>query len=61
MTAISPQLPDHSLVTQDRDDLHFPVLSDVGNKVARTYGLVFRLSDELLSWYAKLGPPSESL
>ena len=43
--AISPQLPDHSLTTADKNSLLFPVLSDRGNKVARKFGLVFSLSD----------------
>ncbi len=57
VVAISPQLPDHSLTTRNQDALSFPVLSDVGNKVARSYGLVFRLSDRLLTWYGKFGHP----
>src|SRR5580658_4227885 len=32
VVAISPQLPDNSLSTQEKDEFTFPVLSDVGNK-----------------------------
>ena len=51
LVAISPQLPDNSLSTQEKNELTFPVLSDVGNKVARQFGIVFELSDQLLELY----------
>ncbi len=53
--AISPQLPDNSLSTREKDELAFPVLSDVGNKVARQFGIVFELSDELVELYRQFG------
>jgi peroxiredoxin len=43
LVAISPQTPDNSLTLAERVELAFPVLSDVGNDVARSYGLVFAL------------------
>jgi peroxiredoxin len=55
VVAISPQLPDHSLSTKEKDELAFLVLSDVGNKVARQFGIVFELSDELVELYRKFG------
>ena len=55
IVAISPQLPDNSLSTQEKNDLAFPVLSDVGNKVARQFGIVFELSDKLLEFYRQFG------
>jgi peroxiredoxin len=55
MVAISPQLPDESLNTAEKNALTHPVLSDVGNHVARQYGLVFTLSEHLRPIYAKLG------
>lgn len=51
LVAISPQLPDNSLSTEEKNRLTFPVLSDVGNRVARRFGIVFRLPDELLETY----------
>ena len=45
--AISPQLPDGSLSTAEANELTFDVLSDVGNRVARSFGLVWSLSEEL--------------
>jgi peroxiredoxin len=41
LVAISPQTPDNSLTLAEQAELAFPVLSDVGNAVARSYGLVF--------------------
>ncbi len=47
LLAISPQLPDASLSTAEKNGLSFDVLSDVGNGVARSFGLVFALPEEL--------------
>ena len=49
LVAISPQLPDNSLDTVDKNALTFDVLSDVGNEVARSYGLVYSLPEEIRS------------
>jgi peroxiredoxin len=53
--AISPQLLDESLSTKEKDELAFPVLSDVGNKVARQFGIVYELSQELLELFRQCG------
>jgi peroxiredoxin len=47
LMAISAQLPDKSLSTVEQNALEFDVLSDVGNRVARSFGLVYALPDEL--------------
>lgn len=47
LVAISPQLPDGSLSTAETNSLTFDVLSDVGNVVARRFGLVYALPEEL--------------
>ncbi|SDH21218.1 peroxiredoxin-like family protein [Bosea robiniae] len=47
LVAVSPQLPDNSLDTVEKNALTFDVLSDVGNAVARSYGLVYALPAEL--------------
>jgi peroxiredoxin len=49
LVAISPQLPDNSLDTASKNALTFDVLSDVGNKVSRSYGLVYSLPEEIRS------------
>ena len=43
LVAISPQTVKHSAFTADQHKLRFPVLSDAGNKVARQFGLVYRV------------------
>ncbi len=55
LVAVSPQLPDFTVSTAEKDALTFPVLSDVGNKVARTYGLVFRVPDAVIPIYRQFG------
>jgi peroxiredoxin len=52
LVSVSPMLPDGSLTMAEQDELAFEVLSDVGNHVARTYGLVFRLAPEVQELYA---------
>jgi peroxiredoxin len=47
LIAISPQRPDASLSTAEKNGLKFAVLSDIGNKVARAFGLVYALPEEL--------------
>ncbi|MFT7568670.1 MAG: peroxiredoxin, partial [Pseudoalteromonas distincta] len=43
LIAISPQLPDETLSTAQKNDLEFDVLCDVSNKVAEQFGLLFTL------------------
>jgi len=51
LVAISPQLPDHSLQTVEKNHLEFHVLSDANNSVARSFGLVYELIKELANLY----------
>ena len=53
--AVSPQTPDNSLLTAEKNELQFEVLSDVGNTVARQFGLVFALAEILRPIYKSLG------
>lgn len=55
LVAISPQTPDNSLSTAEKLELAFPVLSDEGNRVADSYGLVFTLPEDLREVYAGFG------
>lgn len=55
LLAISPQTPDHSLSTQQKHELKFPVLSDLGNKVAKQFGLVYTLDASLKPIYEAFG------
>lgn len=61
--AVSPQKVDHSLQTANSDSLTFPVLSDADNKVAKQYGLVYKLPEsvaKLLAGHLKLSDYNET-
>ena len=58
--AISPQLPDQSLTTREKDKLAFPVLSDVGLHTTRAFGVAFELPKRLLDLYADFGHPLQT-
>lgn len=51
LIALTPELPDHTLNTVQKNELKFEVLSDIDNKVANEYGLVFYLGDEVARLY----------
>ncbi len=55
LVGISPQLPDNSLSTAEKLALEFEILSDVGNKTAKDFGLVFKLSDKIQEIYRSFG------
>ena len=55
LIAISPQTPDASMSTKEKNELEFEVLSDKDNKIAKEFGLVFSLADELKPIYASFG------
>ncbi len=55
IVAISPQSPDASMTTKEKNELEFEVLSDSGNKIAKEYGLVFSLAHELRPIYKSFG------
>jgi peroxiredoxin len=59
VSAISPQLPDQSLTTRERDKLAFPVLSDVGLHTTHAFGVAFELPKRLLDLYVGFGHPLE--
>ena len=67
LVAISPEKPDDTLSTAEKNALTFEVLSDVGQKVGRAFGLVYEFTDELKSAYhgfnldipARNGTPGE--
>ena len=62
LVAISPEKPDDSLSTTEKNALTFPVLSDVGQQVGRAFGLVYAFTDELRAAYDgfKLDIPSKN-
>jgi len=55
LVAISPETPDYSLSTKEKNELDFYVLSDVDNIVARQFDLVFDMPDYLIDIYKASG------
>ena len=55
LVAISPQLPDETLSTTQKNDLEFDVLCDVSNKVAEQFGLLFTLDERIQALYTQFG------
>lgn len=55
LVAVSPQAPDATLSTAEKNALGFDVLSDVGNKAAAAFGVVYVMPDELRALYAQVG------
>ncbi len=53
LVAISPQTVQQSFFMRDQHRLRFPLLSDAGNKVARQFGLTYRVPDEQKSIYQR--------
>lgn len=55
LVAISPADPDDSVSLIEKHQLEYEVLSDSNNDVARKFGLAFKLGDDLMGAYKKLG------
>ncbi len=53
LVAISPQTVRQSFFMVDQHKLRFPLLSDVGNAVARQFGLIYRVADEQKEIYRR--------
>lgn len=51
LLALTPELPDNSLSTSEKNNLEFSVLSDLENTVGKEYGVVYTLTDDVASIY----------
>ena len=51
LLAITPETPDNSISTQEKNNLEFEVLSDVDNVVGFQYKVVFKLTDDVKEIY----------
>lgn len=51
LVAISPEKPDDTVSTTEKNALTFPVLSDPGHQVGKAFGLVYSFTDELRTVY----------
>jgi peroxiredoxin len=54
LVAISPQTIQQSFFMADQHKLRFPLLSDPGNRVARLFGLVYRVPDYQQAIYRRV-------
>lgn len=55
LVAVSPELPDNSMTTAEKNAISFDILSDLGNSVADAFGLVFTLPAALQPLYQNFG------
>jgi peroxiredoxin len=55
LIAISPELPDRSLTTAEKNDLTFTVLSDPQNCLAKAFGLVHRIDPRVVAFQGANG------
>lgn len=53
LIALSPELPDKTLSTSEKNHLEFEVLSDLNHTVADGYGIVFELTPKVRELYKK--------
>jgi peroxiredoxin len=55
LLAISPEVPDETLSTAERNALAFPVLSDSEDRAGTAFGVSFALPDDLIALYRRFG------
>jgi peroxiredoxin len=55
LVAVSPETPDESLSTAEKNALAFPVLSDAGSVTAKSFGIAYDLAEELRPIYTRFG------
>lgn len=55
LITLSPQTRDNSLSLKEKESLNFEILSDKNNALARKFGIVFTLPDELKTIYETFG------
>jgi peroxiredoxin len=54
LVAISPEMPDSSMKTADKNKLQFEVMSDAGNTVAKAFGVVYTLPEKMRAAYQSM-------
>jgi peroxiredoxin len=55
LVAVSPEAPNNTLTTTEKNDLAFPVLSDLQGRLADALGIRFSLSQTIRDLYVKFG------
>eukprot|EP00178_Gracilaria_changii_P003679 TRINITY_DN1551_c0_g1_i1.p6 TRINITY_DN1551_c0_g1~~TRINITY_DN1551_c0_g1_i1.p6 ORF type:complete len:226 (-),score=62.97 TRINITY_DN1551_c0_g1_i1:2430-3107(-) len=60
LVALSPETPDESLSTSEKNELDFEVLSDDGLLVADKFGVMFTVPDDIKTLYKSFGVDLDS-
>ena len=55
LVGVTPEKPDNSLSTREKNELAFPILTDAGNGFAKALGIAFNMPDELIALYSGFG------
>jgi peroxiredoxin len=55
LVAITPETPDNSLTTPEKNEVAFDILTDYDNNYARELGLVFKMPKDLQEVYGSFG------
>lgn len=55
LVAITPEIPDETLSTTDKLNLEFEILTDSSNELAKQFGIVFSLENEMKDIYNGFG------
>nr|WP_298997588.1 peroxiredoxin-like family protein [uncultured Allomuricauda sp.] len=55
LVAISPETPDNSLTTSEKNELQFKILSDIDNQYAKELNLAFQMPEDLKDVYHSFG------
>ncbi len=55
LVVLCPQLPEFTKAGAGTQKLGFPILTDYDNQVGEQYGFAFRLPDDLIEVYKKIG------
>lgn len=55
LVAITPETPDNSLSTTEKNEVGFTILTDYDNAYAKELGLVFKMPEELQEIYTSFG------
>lgn len=55
LVAVSPQTPDNSLSTAEKNELAFAVLSDSALQASTGFGVAFEMPPELIDLYSRVG------
>jgi len=55
LVAVSPQTPDNSLSTAQKNELAYPVLSDSELQASEAFGVAFELPPQLIELYGRVG------